>query len=217
MRLYDRGIRRRLAPMLGSRPRLELANSVMLALPGTPVLRYGDEIGMGEDLTLDERDAVRTPMQWSCDANGGFSAAEDPAALVQPVIAEGPYAYEAINVEAQLRERDSLLNWTKRMLLLRKERPEIGYGEWEILETGEPHTLAVTYVHLGTRVVTLHNFAERAVTVRFALPGAGGADLVDLTEPFETGPQRGEEEYELRLGAYGYRWFRLRGTNPVMR
>ena len=217
MRLYDRGIRRRLAPMLGSRPRLELANSLMLALPGTPVLRYGDEIGMGDDLSLEERSAVRTPMQWNHDRHAGFSAADDAAELVHPVIAEGPYDYRAVNVEAQLRDGDSLLNWTKRMLLLRKECPEIGYGEWEALETGAPHTLTLTYTHRGTRVVTVHNFAERPISLPLELPGAEGRELVDLRAQAEVWPvEQGGDRYDVDLAALGYRWFRLRGPHPAM-
>src|SRR5688572_27661987 len=109
MQLYNRGIRRRLAPMLGNQRQLELAYSVMFSLPGTPVIRYGDEIGMGDDLSLKERDAVRTPMQWSDAPQAGFSTA---AKLVHPVVSKGPFSYEQLNVEAQRRDPGSLLNWT---------------------------------------------------------------------------------------------------------
>src|ERR1700737_3328439 len=114
MQLYGRGVRRRLAPMLkGDRRRIELMNSLMFTLPGTPVLRYGEEIGMGENLDLAERDAIRTPMQWADEPNAGFSTAP-PERLIRPVIDTGEYRYERINVASQRLEFDSLLNWTER-------------------------------------------------------------------------------------------------------
>src|SRR5688572_17387934 len=131
MQLYNRGIRRRLAPMLGNQPQLELAYSVMFSLPGTPVIRYGDEIGMGDDLALDQRDAVRTPMQWDGSSAAGFTTARRP---VHPVIADGPYAFAHVSVDAQKRDPGSLLQWTANMIRLRKESPEIGWGAWKILE-----------------------------------------------------------------------------------
>jgi maltose alpha-D-glucosyltransferase/alpha-amylase len=142
MQLYGRGIRRRLAPMLGNRPQLELAYSLLFTLPGTPVMRYGDEIGMGDDLTLPERTAVRTPMQWSAEPQAGFSTAEQ---LVVPVITQGVYAYAQVNVEAQRRDPQSLLNWTERLIRLHKECPEFGWGRWQVLRTNSPHVLAVRY------------------------------------------------------------------------
>lgn len=107
----------------------------MFSLPGSPVMRYGDEIGMGDDLRLKERDAVRTPMQWSNERNAGFTAAEMP---VRPVIADGPYAYDQVNVESQRRDPNSLLNWTARMIRVRKECPEIGWGSWTALAARSP-------------------------------------------------------------------------------
>ncbi|THH41111.1 alpha-amylase family protein [Neolewinella litorea] len=214
MQLYDRGIRRRLAPMLGERARIELAYSLVFALPGTPVLRYGDELGMGEDLSLKERDAVRTPMQWSDEDNAGFSSAAEKE-LVHPVIDEGPYHYEALNVEQQMRERDSLLNWTKRMVRLRKECPEIGYGEWKILDVGHDSVLAMSYRYRNVVVVTAHNFLAGPVVVSLDLESDSGTPLVDLVEPLSVHP--GDEgKYTIRLGSYGYRWFRLRGVKPTM-
>ncbi len=126
MQLYDRGIRRRLAPMLGDRRRLELAYSLMFSLPGTPVVYYGDEIGMGDNLALRERGAVRTPMQWSADRNAGFTAGEKP---VTPLVSGGPYGFETVNVDSQQRDPDSLLRWMTRMIRLRTQCPEIGWGE----------------------------------------------------------------------------------------
>src|SRR5262249_7349139 len=151
-------IRRRLAPMIGNRPQLELAYSLLFALPGTPVLRYGDEIGMGDDLELSERNSVRTPMQWSDDLQAGVSTARK---TVLPVIRKGPYGYERINVEAQRRDVNSLLNWTERIIRLRKECPEIGWGTYKVLETGDCGVLAVRYEWRNNAIITIHNFHEK--------------------------------------------------------
>src|SRR3954454_12271485 len=124
MQLYDRGIRRRLAPMLaGDRRRIELAYSLMFTLPGTPVLRYGDELGMGDNLELPERNCARTPMQWSTEPHAGFTKSAKP---ILPVIDKGPYGYQHVNAAEQRRELDSMLNWTERIIRMRKEVPEIG-------------------------------------------------------------------------------------------
>src|SRR5579883_1933252 len=120
MQLYRRGIRRRLAPMLGNRPQLEMAYSLMFTLPGTPVLRYGDEIGMGDDLTLQERDCGRTPMQWSAAQHGGFSTHKT---VFRPAISKGPYGFEKVNMAGQRREPGSLLNWMERIIRMYKECP----------------------------------------------------------------------------------------------
>ncbi len=214
MQLYDRGIRRRLAPMLGNRDRIELAYSLMFALPGTPVMRYGDEIGMGDDLSLNEREAVRTPMQWSDEQNAGFSSAETKN-LVHPIINEGPYDYQMLNVERQIREPDSLLNWTKRMVRLRKECPEIGYGEWEIVDTKSKSVLAMRYRYRSTVVLVLHNFAANPVVINVDAIGEQPTPLLDLIEPLEIHLDE-KGGYEIRLGSFGFRWFRLQGVKPVM-
>jgi maltose alpha-D-glucosyltransferase/alpha-amylase len=203
MQLYHRGIRRRLAPMIGNRAQLELAYSVMFSLPGTPVIRYGDEIGMGDDLDLDQRDAVRTPMQWDASSGGGFSTARRP---VHPVIAEGPYSYEHLNVERQKRDSQSLLRWTAAMIHLRKEAPEIGWGQWKILETGSPHVLAMQYEWREESVVVVHNFAGTATEVEFSIEGPG-QPLVDLRVESESRANR-RGRHRLPLDAFGYRWFR---------
>src|SRR6202041_1249745 len=123
MQLYNRGIRRRLAPMLGGdRRRLELAYSLMMTLPGTPVIRYGDEIGMGDNLALPERNCARTPMQWSSQPQAGFTKSDHP---VLPVISDGPYGFQYVNVADQRRDPNSLLNWMERIIRMRKEVPEI--------------------------------------------------------------------------------------------
>src|SRR5215217_1766969 len=173
MQLYGRGIRRRLPPMLGNdRKRLELAYSLMFSLPGTPVLRYGEEIAMGDDLSRPERESVRTAMQWANQPNGGFSTAA-PGTLLRSVISEGEYGYERVNVDAQQRDPDSLFHWMERLIRVRKQCPEIGWGEWQILETGNPAVLALRYRFRGGTVITVHNLAERSASVCLECGGSG--------------------------------------------
>jgi len=169
MQLYGRGIRRRLAPMLqGDRRRIELAYSLMLTFPGTPVIRYGDEIGMGDDLSLPERNCARTPMQWSGEPQGGFTASESP---VLPPISQGPYGFQHVNVATQRRDPLSMLNWTERMLRTRKEVPEIGWGTFTVVRTGTPEVLAIRYDWRNNAVLFVHNLAPLPREVRLS-PGA---------------------------------------------
>ncbi|HXU81114.1 MAG TPA: alpha-amylase family protein, partial [Polyangia bacterium] len=159
MQLYDRGIRRRLAPMLGGDPRrIALAYSLLFTLPGTPVIRYGDEIGMGDDLSLPERNAVRTPMQWTGDTHGGFSTAEK---TILPVICDGPFGYQRVNVAEQRRQPDSLLNCTERLIRMRKECPELGWGECQLLPTGTKQVLATLSTWRKNSVLAVHNFSDQ--------------------------------------------------------
>lgn len=207
MRLFERGIRRRLAPMLsGDRRRIELANSVLLSLPGTPMLRYGEEIGMGEDLSLEGRDAIRTPMQWNDDRHGGFTTSEKS---MVPLIEDGPYGFHQINVSDQRTDPESLLNWTERLIRLRKELPEIGYGEFDILDT-EPEALALRFRWKNACIVTVHNFAEEPREIHLNLvdePGAG-LPLVSLLTR-ERNEANGDGAYSVVIEPYGYRWFRM--------
>lgn len=204
MQLYERGIRRRLATMIGNRPQTELAYSLLFSLPGTPVIRYGDEIGMGDDLSLKERDAVRTPMQWSADKNAGFSTAKK---LVLPVIEKGPYSYDMVNVETQRRSPDSLLNWMTSLIRLRQECSEIGWGQWKILDTGSPTVLGMYYKWQKSSLITLHNFDEREREVYLDLKGEKESKLIDLMKIEENlADEKGR--HRIRLNAYGYRWFR---------
>jgi maltose alpha-D-glucosyltransferase/alpha-amylase len=213
MRIYDRGIRRRLPTMLGGdRRRIELANSVMLTLPGTPVLRYGDEIGMGDDLSLEGRFSCRTPMQWSGERNAGFTAAKEP---VRPVIDEGDYSFRKVNVAKQRTDPESLLSWTERMIRMRSELPEIGWGAFEVLDTPEG-TLALAYLWQDRAAVFVHNFQDAEVTV--AVPsevlGSDGKALVCLQTDEKNDPKDGRHEIDLE--PYGYRWFRLGGLEDMI-
>jgi maltose alpha-D-glucosyltransferase/alpha-amylase len=206
MRLYGRGIRRRLASMLGGdRRRLELAYSLLFTLPGTPVLRYGDEIGMGDDLSLPERQAVRTPMQWTEDRHGGFSIADT---TVLPAVSAGPFGYQHVNVADQRRDPNSLLNCTERLIRMRKECPEFGWGEYQVLRTGSPHVLVVMATWRKNAVVAVHNFADEACEVALAIPSAEHTPLTNLLLPEHRVPDaRGR--HVLVLEPYGYGWFRV--------
>jgi maltose alpha-D-glucosyltransferase/alpha-amylase len=215
MQLYGRGIRRRLTPMLqGDRRWLELAYSLMLTLPGTPVIRYGDEIGMGDDLTLPERNCARTPMQWSTEPQGGFTRSDKP---VLPVISEGAYSYRHVNVAAQRRDPNSLLNWMERMIRMRKEVPEIGWGDFSFLSTGNPQVLAMRYEWRNNAVVCVHNLHSQPMEVRFSLPAgeAQGNGLINLlSNDHSRANKRGR--HCILLEAYGYRWFRVGGLDYIL-
>jgi maltose alpha-D-glucosyltransferase/alpha-amylase len=207
MQLYGRGIRRRLAPMMGDRRRLEFAYSMLFALPGAQVIRYGDEIGMGENLALKEREAVRTPMQWSSERNAGFSTA---GRLVTPVVNKGLYGYEQINVESQRRDPTSLLNWMARMIRLRKELPEIGWGTCEILKTGYSSVLGLLYEWQGAQLVILHNFDDQPHEVRIRVPDARSNLLADLIVNEES-RAKANGEHRIAVGELGYKWYRVGG------
>jgi maltose alpha-D-glucosyltransferase/alpha-amylase len=203
MQLYDRGIRRRLSPMLGNRQQIELAYSLMFSLPGTPVIRYGDEIGMGENLELKERDAVRTPMQWSAEENAGFSSAKK---LVHPVIDEGLYSYKMVNVETLRRDANSLLIWMIAMIRLRKECTEIGLGTWEIIPSPDKEILIMAYSYNNNTIITIHNFDPKPHEVVLTRKQVGEEKLVDLRKNTEITPS-GKGKFVVVLEAYGYRWF----------
>ena len=133
----------------------------MMTLPGTPVFRYGDEIAMGDNLDLPERNCARTPMQWSNEPQAGFTKSDKP---VIPVIAEGPYGFEHVNVAAQKRDPNSLMDWTERMIRMRKEVPEIGWGDFSILGTGKPEVLALRYDWRNNSVLFVHNLSPVSYT-----------------------------------------------------
>ena len=209
MQLYGRGIRRRLAPMLGNdRRRIELAYSLQFTLPGTPVLRYGEELGMGDDLALKERDAIRTPMQWFNGLNAGFSAAR-ASQLVRPIISGGEFGYEKVNVTAERMDRASLLSWFERMIRTLRECPEVGTGKCSVVEADLPrHVLVHRFDAPDGSMLFLHNLGPRSATVTLgSLPGAS-QDLHEVftDKPYPT-PTR--DLSRLRLGPYGYRWIRL--------
>ncbi len=215
MQLYGRGIRRRLAPMLnGDRRRIELAYSLMFTLPGTPVLRYGDEIGMGDDLSLPERNCARTPMQWSTEPQGGFTKGATP---ILPVISGGVYGFEHVNVAQQRRHDLSMLNWMERIIRARKEAPEIGWGDFEIVATRDPAVLALRYDWRGNSVLVVHNLdaRPREVAFRSGRDGAGEC-LVNLLAD-EHSEAEDDGRHRIVLEGYGYRWFRVGGLDYILR
>jgi maltose alpha-D-glucosyltransferase / alpha-amylase len=214
--LYDRGIRRRLAPMLGGdRRRIELAYSLMFTLPGTPVVRYGDELGMGDNLALPERTCGRTPMQWSTEPNGGFTKSQKP---IVPVISEGPYGFQHLNAAEQRRDLNSMLNWTERIIRMRKEVPEVGWGAFEVLDVGDNSILGLRYDWRNNSVLFLHNFADEPCEVEFSagLKGDQGQQLVNLlTADHSTANDRGK--HCVYLEGYGYRWYRVGGLDYLLK
>ena len=204
MQLYDRGIRRRLAPMLGDERMVRLAYSLMLSLPGTPVLYYGEEIGMGDDLSLRERYSVRTPMQWSPERHAGFTTADKP---IRPVIGKGPYSYERVNVQDQQRDADSLWRELARLIRLRRDCPEIGWGEWRILPVRVQQVLALEYSWRGTTVVCVHNLGDRPCEARVR-PTDEPDRLVNLAVADDNAADE-NGAHRLSLGPYEYRWYRV--------
>jgi maltose alpha-D-glucosyltransferase / alpha-amylase len=214
MQLYNRGIRRRLAPMLGNdRRHIELAYSLMFSLPGTPVMRYGDEIGMGDDLTLPERYAARTPMQWSPDRHGGFSTARR---IIRRVVDDPIYGYRHVNVADQRRDPNSLLNWTERIIRTRQECGEISWGSWKILPVRADHILAMRYDWNGRSTIVVHNFSDKPADIRLRVDGDDAETLTNLlSQDQTTADQSGH--HLLQLEPYGYRWMRVGGLDRPIR
>jgi trehalose synthase len=210
MQLFGRGLRRRLPPMLDGDPRrIRMVYSLLFSLPGTPVLFYGEEIGMGENLEIDGRMSVRSPMQWVDAKNGGFSNAP-PSRLIRP-LPEGASGPIAVNVASQRRDPDSLLNWMERMIRRRRETPEIGWGAWRLLDTGESSVLGHRCDWEGRSLVALHNLGPDPCVARVAL----GPDLpdeprfIDLLDAAAEVQEPSGRSLEVKLDGYGYRWLRF--------
>jgi len=202
------GIRRRLAPLVDNgRRRIELLNSLLFTLPGSPIIYYGDEIGMGDNIYLGDRNGVRTPMQWSGDRNAGFSRA-DAAQLYSPVIMDPVYGYQATNVEAQLRNPSSLLNWMKRLIKLRKQYPVFGRGAIEFCHPTNQKVLVYVRKGAGQTVLVVNNLSRFVQPVQLDLSQYNGWTPVEIMGE-TTFPQIGELPYFLTLGPHGFYWFRL--------
>ncbi len=202
------GIRRRLAPLLeNDLERIKLMNSLLLTMPGSPIIYYGDEIGMGDNFFLGDRNGVRTPMQWSPDRNAGFSRA-DPQQLYLPPIMDPIYGYEAVNVEAQIRDRSSLLNWMKRMLQVRKTSQAFGRGTLRIIRPGNRKVFVYLRQYAEDTILCVVNLARSAQPVELDLIDYKGAVPIELlgSTPF---PPIGDLPYFLTLPGYGFYWFRL--------
>ncbi len=207
------GIRRRLAPLLRSRRKIELMNGLLFSLPGTPVLYYGDELGMGDNVFLGDRNGVRTPMQWSGDRNAGFSRA-NPQMLYLPPITDPEYHYEATNVEAQSQNPSSLLSWMKRIILLRRRNPVFGRGSLEFVDAGNPRVLAFVREHAGSRVLVVANLSRFMQYCDLDLARFAGSVPVEVFghNPF---PPVGEEPYFLSLSPHGFCWFELQSAKAA--
>jgi maltose alpha-D-glucosyltransferase/alpha-amylase len=202
------GIRRRLAPLLGNgRRQMELMTSLLFTLPGSPILYYGDELGMGDNIYLGDRNGVRTPMQWTGDRNAGFSRA-DTAALYSPLVVDPLYGYQAVNVEAQLRSPSSLLNWMKRMIRIRKKYPVFGRGSIEFLYPENRKVLAFLRSDGTQTVLVVANLSRFSQPVALDLKRHHGMRLVELIGETMF-PTVREEPYFLSLGPHGFYWFRL--------
>ena len=202
------GIARRLAPLLeNSRDQIELFTGLLLSLPGSPVLYYGDEIGMGDNIYLGDRDGVRTPMQWNADRNAGFSTA-DPQQLYLPAILDPVYGYQALNVEAQMRSSTSLLNWTRKMLSVRRQHPVFGMGDYHELGSSNPSVLAFVREFGDDRVLCVNNLSRFPQPVELDLRRFEGMVPVELTGLVHF-PAVGELPYQLSLPGHGFMWFGL--------
>ncbi len=205
MRIFGRGIRRRLASMLGKdRKKMELAHSLLFTLPGTPVLRYGEEIGMGEDLSMEGRSSVRTVMQWANEKNGGFSTAQKEK-LIRNVISGGEFGYEKVNVSDQLRDPDSFLTWISKAIDYRKEFAEFGWGRNHIIDTGDPRVLGHYTKSEKGMGVAFHNFTDESVIIKLEVDEDEFKDVVDVFGDirYETFDPK---KAEVKLNPYGYRW-----------
>jgi maltose alpha-D-glucosyltransferase/alpha-amylase len=202
------GIRRRLAPLVeNSRGRLELLNGLLLSMPGTPVIYYGDEIGMGDNVYLDDRNGVRTPMQWTSDRNAGFSSA-DAAALYSPVIVDPVYGYQAVNVEAQERIPGSLLHWMRRILRVRRDYPAFGRGSVQFLNPENRRVLAYLRQHEGVTILCVANLSRFAQYVELDLRAFDGMVPLEMIGHVRF-PPIGELPYLLTFAPHGFYWFLL--------
>jgi glycosidase len=210
MQLYGRGLRRRLPTMLdGDQRRIRLAYSLAFSLPGTPVLFYGEEIGMAENLAIEGRYSVRSPMQWSSDPQAGFTTSGEPC---RPLVEDGPFSYHEVNAASQRRDPHSLHNWMERLIRRRRECPEFGWGTWALLDTGDDAVFAHRCDWEDSTVVAVHNLAGREASAHLVLGVEG--ELVDLFEDEDHALDAGE--LTLELDPYGYRWFRVRRPGALL-
>lgn len=202
------GIRRRLAPLLeNDRRKIELLTSLLLSMPGTPVMYYGDEIGMGDNIYLGDRDGVRTPMQWSPDRNGGFSRA-DPARLVLPAVQDPVYGFDAVNVESQRRNPSSLLNWMKRMVAARRNTRAFGRGSMRFIYPDNRKILAYLRAFDDETILCVANLSRAPQAAEIELPEFAGWRLVEMSGGAEF-PPVSDLPYQITLPAYGFYWFRM--------
>ncbi|TCU24574.1 maltose alpha-D-glucosyltransferase/alpha-amylase [Rhizobium azibense] len=203
MQVFGRGIRRRLAPMLdGDQRRIELAFSIILSLRGPPLFVYGDEIGMGEDLSQEGRNAMRAPMQWSSERNGGFSTAKAET-ICQPPISRGPFSYKHVNVESQQKDPDSLFSCIKRLITFRRRNVIFSQGRFVRLTADHPAILAYGFEDAGSVLLVVHNLGDHSVDVEVSLDAVHCERLQDMTsgDVFEA-----STTLNVKMAPYGYRW-----------
>jgi maltose alpha-D-glucosyltransferase/alpha-amylase len=202
------GIRRRLAPLLeNSTNQMELFHAMLLSLPGTPIVYYGDEIGMGDNIYLGDRDGVRTPMQWNVDRNAGFSRA-DFAQLYLPVLLDPVYGYQAVNVEAEMRDQNSFLQWFRRLLAVRKQHPVFGLGSFESCHPNNSAIFAYLRKYEDDIVLCINNLSSRAQAAELDMSAYAGMYPVELLGK-ERFPRIGELPYLLTFGPHAFYWFQL--------
>jgi maltose alpha-D-glucosyltransferase/alpha-amylase len=202
------GIRRRLAPLLDNgRRQIELMTSLLLSLPGSPIVYYGDEIGMGDNIYLGDRDGVRTPMQWNPDRNGGFSRAEF-AQLYLPPLLDSVYGYPSVNVEAQLRNESSLLHWIRRLIAVRKQHPVFSTGNFEALNPENPKVIPYIRRYQDDVMLCVANLSRFAQYVELDMSRFEGMIPVEVFGETHF-PRIGELPYLLTLGPHAFYWFRL--------
>jgi maltose alpha-D-glucosyltransferase/alpha-amylase len=207
--VYNRGLRRRLAPMFdGDQARLKLAYSLVFSLPGAPMIFYGEEIGMGEDLRLSGRMSVRTPMQWTSHDGGGFSAAPEKL-HVRKLVSDGDYGYPKVSVGSQRGERDSLLNWMSSLARARRECGQIGRSPWSTFNTGSDAVLGLKYEAEDGTVITVNNLSKKRQPVALPIPAE---ELIGVTELFADGHYPELRDGSFALNPYGFRWLRAGGV-----
>jgi maltose alpha-D-glucosyltransferase/alpha-amylase len=210
MQLYGRGLRRRLPPMVeGDKRRIQLVYSLLFALPGTPVLFYGEEIGMGENLEIEGRLAVRVPMQWTAEPGAGFSTA-DPATFPRPLV-EGPFSAKHVNVRDESRDPGSLLSFVQRLIKAYRACPELAWGAGQVLDPGPkaPSMLVHRTDADGTSIITVHNFGPRRAAAALALTDLAKCDLYDVLAGTGEAVQVGDDgTLDVTLAPYGFRWLR---------
>ena len=202
------GIRRRLAPLLdNSHRQMGLLYQLLFSLPGTPILYYGDEIGMGDNIYLGDRDGVRTPMQWTSDRNAGFSRC-DPQQLYLPLITDPVYGYQAVNVEADERNPASMLRWLKSVIAIRRAHPVFGRGSLRFFHPNNPSVLAFVRQYEGDTILVACNLSRSAQAAELDLREFDGCRPIEMfgVTPF---PAVGELPYLLTFAPYGFYWFRL--------
>jgi maltose alpha-D-glucosyltransferase / alpha-amylase len=211
MQIFGHGIRRRLPPMLnGDRKRLELFYSVMFSLPGIPLINYGEEIGMGDDLSEKGRNSVRTVMQWNDSDNAGFSKCVGPL-KVHSVVKGGEFDFRKVNVVQQQRDPDSFLSWIKRLISIRKECPQLAYGKYEILENSCSGVLSAFCIWRSETIIVLHNFDSQSCKIDVKTEEKNFINMIEIFSD-SSYEEVTDLKQRIQLGPYGYRWFKCEGN-----